>query len=97
MPVFDVSGVEVVRAVTDFDMKSDASAKAGYKYDILKVIFEQLEAIRRTMGSVYSWVKLVWMLSMQACYWIEQHVGTRWSMEIAFEFRYRQSVVHDRS
>ena len=48
--VFDVSGVEVIREVNDFDMKSDASDKAGYKHFMLKEIFEQPQAIRRTLA-----------------------------------------------
>ena len=121
--VFDVSGVEVIRAVNDFDMKSDASDKAGYKHYMLKEIFEQPEAIRRTLegrvqsgevsadafgaGSqaLFSQVKHIQIVAcgtsynagMVARHWIEQHVGISCSVEIASEFRYRQSFVHDGS
>jgi glucosamine--fructose-6-phosphate aminotransferase (isomerizing) len=121
--VFDVSGVGVIRAVNDFDMTSDASDKAGYKHYMLKEIFEQPEAIRRTLDgrvqsgevsadafgagsqALFSQVKHIQIVAcgtsynagMVARHWIEQHVGISCSVEIASEFRYRQSFVHDGS
>jgi glucosamine--fructose-6-phosphate aminotransferase (isomerizing) len=90
---------------------------------MLKEIFEQPEAIRRTLegrvqsGAVsadafgtgsqalFSQVKHIQIVAcgtsynagMVARHWIEQHVGISCSVEIASEFRYRQSFVHDGS
>ena len=121
--IVDASGKEVDRAIEISNISSDATGKSGYKHFMLKEIFEQPEAIRRTLkdrlekgrvaadtfgkGSedVFSKIKHVQIVAcgtsynagMVARYWIEQHVGISCSVEIASEFRYRQSFVHDDS
>jgi glucosamine--fructose-6-phosphate aminotransferase (isomerizing) len=121
--IVDVAGKEVERAIEASDISTDATGKAGYKHYMLKEIFEQPEAIRRTLkdrlidGSIssdafgagsediFSKIKHVQIVAcgtsynagMVARYWIEQHVGISCSVEIASEFRYRQSFVHQDS
>jgi glucosamine--fructose-6-phosphate aminotransferase (isomerizing) len=121
--IIDASGKEVERAIEISDISTDATGKAGYKHYMLKEIFEQPEAIRRTLkdrlidgaissdafgaGSedIFSKIKHVQIVAcgtsynagMVARYWIEQHVGISCSVEIASEFRYRQSFVHQDS
>jgi glucosamine--fructose-6-phosphate aminotransferase (isomerizing) len=121
--IVDASGKEVERAIEISNVSSDATGKSGYKHFMLKEIFEQPEAIRRTLkdrlkkgrvaadafgkGSedVFSKIKHVQIVAcgtsynagMVARYWIEQYVGISCSVEIASEFRYRQSFVHDNS
>ena len=121
--IVDVAGKEVERAIETSDISTDATGKAGYKHFMLKEIFEQPEAIRRTLkdrlidgviasdafgaGSedIFSQIKHVQIVAcgtsynagMVARYWIEQHVGISCSVEIASEFRYRQSFVHQDS
>jgi glucosamine--fructose-6-phosphate aminotransferase (isomerizing) len=121
--IIDASGQEVQREIETSDIPTDAAGKAGYKHYMLKEIFEQPEAIRRTLkdrikdgaissdafgaGSrdVFSKIKHVQIVAcgtsynagMVARYWIEQHVGISCSVEIASEFRYRQSFVHQDS
>jgi glucosamine--fructose-6-phosphate aminotransferase (isomerizing) len=121
--IIDASGQEVEREIEISDISTDAVGKAGYKHFMLKEIFEQPEAIRRTLkdrikdgaissdafgaGSrdVFSKIKHVQIVAcgtsynagMVARYWIEQHVGISCSVEIASEFRYRKSFVHQDS
>ncbi|MFP6834072.1 MAG: glutamine--fructose-6-phosphate transaminase (isomerizing) [Porticoccaceae bacterium] len=121
--IIDTSGKEVERAIEISDISTDATGKAGYKHYMLKEIFEQPEAIRRTLkdrlidgaissdafgaGSedIFSKIKHVQIVAcgtsynagMVARYWIEQYVGISCSVEIASEFRYRQSFVHQGS
>jgi len=121
--IIDASGQEVEREIETSDISTDAAGKAGYKHYMLKEIFEQPEAIRRTLkdrikdggissdafgaGSrdVFSKIKHVQIVAcgtsynagMVARYWIEQYVGISCSVEIASEFRYRQSFVHQDS
>jgi glucosamine--fructose-6-phosphate aminotransferase (isomerizing) len=121
--IIDASGKEAERAIETSDISTDATGKAGYKHYMLKEIFEQPEAIRRTLkgrlidsaiasdafgaGSedIFSKIKHVQIVAcgtsynagMVARYWIEQHVGISCSVEIASEFRYRQSFVHQDS
>ena len=121
--IIDASGQEVEREIETSDISTDAAGKAGYKHYMLKEIFEQPEAIRRTLkdrikdggissdafgaGSrdVFSKIKHVQIVAcgtsynagMVARYWIEQHVGISCSVEIASEFRYRKSFVHQDS
>jgi glucosamine--fructose-6-phosphate aminotransferase (isomerizing) len=121
--IIDASGQEVQREIETSDIPTDAAGKAGYKHYMLKEIFEQPEAIRRTLkdrikdgaissdafgaGSrdVFSKIKHVQIVAcgtsynagMVARYWIEQHVGISCSVEIASEFRYRKSFVHQDS
>jgi glucosamine--fructose-6-phosphate aminotransferase (isomerizing) len=121
--IVDVAGKEVERAIETSDISTDATGKAGYKHYMLKEIFEQPEAIRRTLkdrlidgviasdafgaGSedIFSKIKHVQIVAcgtsynagMVARYWIEQYVGISCSVEIASEFRYRQSFVHQDS
>ena len=121
--IIDASGKEVERAIEISDISTDATGKAGYKHYMLKEIFEQPEAIRRTLkdrlidgaissdafgaGSedIFSKIKHVQIVAcgtsynagMVARYWIEQYVGISCSVEIASEFRYRQSFVHQDS
>ena len=118
--IIDALGKEVERVVETSDISADATGKAGYKHYMLKEIFEQPEAIRRTLkdrlvegkvstdafgvGSeeLFSKIKHVQIVAcgtsynagMVARYWIEQYVGISCSVEIASEFRYRQSFVH---
>jgi glucosamine--fructose-6-phosphate aminotransferase (isomerizing) len=121
--IIDASGKEVERAIETSDISTDATGKAGYKHFMLKEIFEQPEAIRRTLkdrlidgviasdafgaGSedIFNKIKHVQIVAcgtsfnagMVARYWIEQYVGISCSVEIASEFRYRQSFVHQDS
>ena len=121
--IIDASGKEVERAIEISDISTDATGKAGYKHYMLKEIFEQPEAIRRTLkdrlidgaissdafgaGSedIFSKIKHVQIVAcgtsynagMVARYWIEQYVGISCSVEIASEFRYRKSFVHQDS
>ena len=121
--IIDASGKEVERAIEISDISTDATGKAGYKHYMLKEIFEQPEAIRRTLkdrlidgaissdafgaGSedIFSKIKHVQIVAcgtsynagMVARYWIEQYVGISCSVEIASEFRYRESFVHQDS
>jgi glucosamine--fructose-6-phosphate aminotransferase (isomerizing) len=121
--IIDASGKEAERAIETSDISTDATGKAGYKHYMLKEIFEQPEAIRRTLkgrlidsaiasdafgaGSedIFRKIKHVQIVAcgtsynagMVARYWIEQHVGISCSVEIASEFRYRQSFVHQDS
>ncbi|MGB2106502.1 MAG: glutamine--fructose-6-phosphate transaminase (isomerizing) [Porticoccaceae bacterium] len=121
--IVDASGKEVERAIEISNVSSDATGKSGYKHFMLKEIFEQPEAIRRTLkdrlkkgrvaadafgaGSedVFSKIKHVQIVAcgtsynagMVARYWIEKYVGISCSVEIASEFRYRQSFVHEDS
>jgi glucosamine--fructose-6-phosphate aminotransferase (isomerizing) len=118
--IIDASGKDVEREIELSNISSDATGKAGYKHYMLKEIFEQPEAIRRTLkdrlieGKVtpdafgkgaeklLSKIKHVQIVAcgtsynagMVARYWIEQHVGISCSVEIASEFRYRESFVH---
>jgi glucosamine--fructose-6-phosphate aminotransferase (isomerizing) len=121
--IVDAAGKEVERAIETSDISTDATGKAGYKHYMLKEIFEQPEAIRRTLkdrlidgaissdafgsGSedIFSKIKHVQIVAcgtsynagMVARYWIERYVGISCSVEIASEFRYRQSFVHQDS
>lgn len=47
--IIDASGEPVRRAIEESDITADAGGKAGYKHYMLKEIFEQPEAIRRTL------------------------------------------------
>ena len=121
--IIDVAGKEVERTIETSDISNDVTGKAGYKHYMLKEIFEQPEAIRRTLKDrlidgaissdafgagfedIFSKIKHVQIVAcgtsynagMVARYWIEQHVGISCSVEIASEFRYRQSFVHQDS
>ena len=121
--IIDGSGEVVRRAIEELEITTDAGGKAGYKHHMLKEIFEQPEAIRRTIqdrlvkgkvsenafgnGSLKLFkniqhVQIVacgtsYNAGMVARYWIEQHVGISCSVEIASEFRYRQSFLHKNS
>lgn len=118
--IIDSSGESVQRFIEESDITADAGGKAGYKHYMLKEIFEQPQAIRRTLqdriidgkvadnafgnGSLelFRDIKHVQIVAcgtsynagMVARYWIEQHVGISCSVEIASEFRYRESFVH---
>jgi glucosamine--fructose-6-phosphate aminotransferase (isomerizing) len=121
--IIDAAGEPVRRAIEESDITADAGGKAGYKHYMLKEIFEQPEAIRRTLqdriidgkvtdnafgnGSLelFKDIKHVQIVAcgtsynagMVARYWIEHFVGISCSVEIASEFRYRQSFVHSDS
>jgi glucosamine--fructose-6-phosphate aminotransferase (isomerizing) len=118
--IIDASGEPVQRSIDESDITVDAGGKAGYKHYMLKEIFEQPEAIRRTLqdrivdgrvaedafgnGSpeLFEAIRHVQIVAcgtsynagMVARYWIEQYVGISCSVEIASEFRYRESFVH---
>lgn len=47
--IIDAAGELVRRAIEESDITADAGGKAGYKHYMLKEIFEQPEAIRRTL------------------------------------------------
>ena len=47
--IIDASGEPVSRPIEESDITADAGGKAGYKHYMLKEIFEQPEAIRRTL------------------------------------------------
>ncbi len=118
--IIDASGEPVQRSIDESDITVDAGGKAGYKHYMLKEIFEQPDAIRRTLqdrivdgkvaedafgnGSpeLFEAIRHVQIVAcgtsynagMVARYWIEQYVGISCSVEIASEFRYRESFVH---
>lgn len=118
--IIDASGEPVQRSIYESDITADAGGKAGYKHYMLKEIFEQPEAIRRTLqdrivdgkvaedafgnGSpeLFEAIRHVQIVAcgtsynagMVARYWIEQYVGISCTVEIASEFRYRESFVH---
>ncbi|MGB2376020.1 MAG: glutamine--fructose-6-phosphate transaminase (isomerizing), partial [Porticoccaceae bacterium] len=118
--IIDAAGEPVQRAIEESDITADAGGKAGYKHYMLKEIFEQPEAIRRTLqdriidgrvadtafgnGSLelFKDIKHVQIVACGTSYnaglvarhWIEQYVGVSCSVEIASEFRYRHSFVH---
>ena len=118
--IIDAAGEPVRRAIEESDITADAGGKAGYKHYMLKEIFEQPEAVRRTLqdriidgrvadtafgnGSLelFKDIKHVQIVACGTSYnaglvarhWIEQYVGVSCSVEIASEFRYRHSFVH---
>ncbi|MFL2531182.1 MAG: glutamine--fructose-6-phosphate transaminase (isomerizing) [Porticoccaceae bacterium] len=118
--IIDASGESVIRPIEESDIATDAAGKAGYKHFMLKEIFEQPEAIRKTLkdrlldgrvddnafgkgsSKLFKTIKHVQIVAcgtsynagMVARYWIEKYVGISCSVEIASEFRYRQSFVH---
>ena len=118
--IIDASGESVIRPIEESDIATDAVGKAGYKHFMLKEIFEQPEAIRKTLkdrlvdgrvddnafgkgsSKLFKTIKHVQIVAcgtsynagMVARYWIEKYVGISCSVEIASEFRYRQSFVH---
>ena len=118
--VFDVAGERVEREIVESNAEHDAGDKGQYRHFMQKEIFEQPEAIRRTLqdrivkgrvadnafgnGSLelFKDLKHVQIVAcgtsynagMVARYWIEQYVGISCSVEIASEFRYRESFVH---
>jgi glucosamine--fructose-6-phosphate aminotransferase (isomerizing) len=47
--IIDATGEPVRRAIEESDITADAGGKAGYKHYMLKEIFEQPEAIRRSL------------------------------------------------
>ena len=121
--IIDADGKPVTRQIEEADIATDAGGKAGYKHYMQKEIFEQPEAIRRTLqdrlvdgrvtedafgeGSeaLFKKIKHIQIVAcgtsynagMVARYWIEQYVGISCSVEIASEFRYRESFVHQDS
>ena len=121
--IIDAHGKPVTRQIEESDIATDAGGKAGYKHYMQKEIFEQPEAIRRTLqdrlvdgrvtedafgkGSeaLFKKIKHIQIVAcgtsynagMVARYWIEQYVGISCSVEIASEFRYRESFVHQDS
>ena len=50
--IIDASGEPVRRAIEESDITAEAGGKAGYKHYMLKEIFEQPEAIRKTLQAV---------------------------------------------
>ena len=121
--IIDASGESVTRPIEESDIATDAVGKAGYKHFMLKEIFEQPEAIRKTLkdrlvdgrvddnafgkgsSKLFKTIKHVQIVAcgtsynagMVARYWIEKYVGISCSVEIASEFRYRESFVHQDS
>ena len=121
--IIDDSGESVTRPIEESDIATDAAGKAGYKHFMLKEIFEQPEAIRKTLkdrlvdgrvddnafgkgsSKLFKTIKHVQIVAcgtsynagMVARYWIEKYVGISCSVEIASEFRYRESFVHQDS
>ena len=121
--IIDDSGESVTRPIEESDIATDAVGKAGYKHFMLKEIFEQPEAIRKTLkdrlvdgrvddnafgkgsSKLFKTIKHVQIVAcgtsynagMVARYWIEKYVGISCSVEIASEFRYRESFVHQDS
>jgi glucosamine--fructose-6-phosphate aminotransferase (isomerizing) len=121
--IIDASGESVTRPIEESDIATDAVGKAGYKHFMLKEIFEQPEAIRKTLkdrlvdgrvddiafgkgsSKLFKTIKHIQIVAcgtsynagMVARYWIEKYVGISCSVEIASEFRYRQSFVHQDS
>ena len=118
--IIDASGESVIRPIEESDIATDAVGKAGYKHFMLKEIFEQPEAIRKTLknrlvdsrvddnafgkgsSKLFKTIKHIQIVAcgtsynagMVARYWIEKYVGISCSVEIASEFRYRESFVH---
>ena len=121
--IIDASGESVIRPIEESDIATDAVGKAGYKHFMLKEIFEQPEAIRKTLkdrlvdgrvddnafgkgsSKLFKTIKHIQIVAcgtsynagMVARYWIEKYVGISCSVEIASEFRYRESFVHQDS
>ena len=121
--IIDASGESVIRPIEESDIATDAAGKAGYKHFMLKEIFEQPEAIRKTLkdrlvdgrvddnafgkgsSKLFKTIKHIQIVAcgtsynagMVARYWIEKYVGISCSVEIASEFRYRESFVHQDS
>ena len=121
--IIDDSGESVTRPIEESDIATDAAGKAGYKHFMLKEIFEQPEAIRKTLkdrlvdgrvddnafgkgsSKLFKTIKHIQIVAcgtsynagMVARYWIEKYVGISCSVEIASEFRYRESFVHQDS
>ena len=121
--IIDDSGESVTRPIEESDIATDAVGKAGYKHFMLKEIFEQPEAIRKTLkdrlvdgrvddnafgkgsSKLFKTIKHIQIVAcgtsynagMVARYWIEKYVGISCSVEIASEFRYRESFVHQDS
>ena len=121
--IIDASGESVTRPIEESEIATDAVGKAGYKHFMLKEIFEQPEAIRKTLkdrlvdgrvddnafgkgsSKLFKTIKHIQIVAcgtsynagMVARYWIEKYVGISCSVEIASEFRYRESFVHQDS
>ena len=122
--IYNNDGLVVTRDISDFDMKVSGPDKGGYKHYMLKEIYEQPEAIQRTLEGrieanavitevafgvgardVFNKVKHVQIVACGTSYnaglvakqWIEEHVGISCNVEIASEFRYRRSYVHENS
>ena len=117
------TGKSVTRAIVESDIAADTEGKAGYKHFMLKEIFEQPDAVRRTLkkriidgkidkkafgnGSSELLRKIKhaqivacgtsYNAGMVARYWLEEYAGISCTVEIASEFRYRKSFVHQDS
>ena len=116
--IFDSEDREVRREEQESEIVTDSIDKRGYRHFMLKEIYEQPEAVRRTVEGGFSsehflpavfghdaaatlpkvrHVKIVacgtsYHAGLVARYWLEKYAGVSCSVEIASEYRYRQSV-----
>lgn len=117
--VYDGEGHPVQRDVTELDAQLHNSDKGGYRHYMLKEIYEQPQAIQRTLDGRISAqgvdiqtfgaraaeiLAKVRHIQIIACgtsyhagyvsrYWFEGLAGISCNVEVASEYRYRQSVL----
>lgn len=114
--IWDVSGNSVERTCDELQETADTTSKGQYKHYMQKEMYEQPEAVARTLAKGLSQdafgaaaqaifpqvqqIKIVacgtsYHAGMIAKYWFEAWAGLPCDVEIASEYRYRQSVVRD--
>lgn len=118
--IYDKTGAVTQRDVTELDAQLHHSDKGPYRHYMLKEIYEQPQAIQRTLddriqadGSVqphafgsmapdiFARIKHVQIIACGtsyhagyvARYWFESIAGISCNVEVASEYRYRQSVL----
>ncbi len=118
--VYDTDGKLVQRDITELDAQLHNSDKGGYRHYMLKEIYEQPQAIQRTLegrvgthgidienafgpkaAAILSRVKHIQIIACGtsyhagyvARYWLESLAGISCNVEVASEYRYRQSVL----
>jgi glucosamine--fructose-6-phosphate aminotransferase (isomerizing) len=118
--IYDHDNQIVQRDVTELDAQLHHSDKAGYRHYMLKEIYEQPQAIQRTLegrvlangqvnvqafgdkaADVFSQIKHIQIIACGtsyhagcvARYWFESIAGISCQVEVASEYRYRQSVL----
>lgn len=116
--IFDASGSPVERLCDELQDTVDVVSKGAFKHFMKKEIFEQPEAIAKTVTAVLSpnafgpgaaavfeqvkGIKIVacgtsFHAGLVAKYWFEAWAGLPCDVEIASEYRYRQSIVQDQT